>query len=300
MPLHSIQNTKPITMKIVNYLAFILFVAGTACLSGCDKSEQYDIITPPPQSHFLATGSTYYITNDPNTVFKIPVGTSNVSQTNRTINVSVSSPTGAASGSQYTLASSNVTIPAGKAVDTLSVKGLFAGYTSTRVDTLVFTLSGGDLPAGSSNIYRLVLRKACDVVGANLVGNYTRSTDTYNGAPSTSPNYTAVISNFTPVNATSATVIIKNLGATSDNGWGPFAATDPVIATGITATLNYADPGKLTVTIANQNYFGTTSSMSTITGTGTFSACDNTFAITCNVRYAVNGNTYTHVSLLNK
>ena len=288
-------------MKIINNAASILFVAGMAFLYGCDKSQQYDTVTPPPQGHFLSTGGTYYVTSDPNSVFKIPVGSTNVTTTGRTINIAVSSPTGAASGAQYTITSTSLTIAAGKAVDTIAVKGLFAGFTSTRVDTLVLTITGGDLaPSDASNVYKLVLRKACDVVAANLVGSFTRSTDTYSGAASKDPNYTAVISNFTPVTTTSATVIIKNLGATSDNGWGPFAATDPVISTGVTATLNYADPAKLTVTIANQNYFGSGATISTITGTGTFSACDNTYAITCTVRYGVNGNSYTHVSLLNK
>lgn len=292
-------------MKKYNaYLSAVLLFM-VVLLTNCNKRDAYTTITPPAQANFLnATSGTYYVTNDPNSQFKIPIGVTTVSNSARTVTVSVTSPTNA-TASQYTIPSTTVTIPAGKAVDSLTVKGIFAGYAGTRPpDTLVFTINGGDAAASDyNNVYKLVLRKSCDVVAATLSGNYSQSTDFYNGAASTRPKYTGNISNWVATSATSATVNIKNVGSTSDNGWGyvtaagGFSVTDPVITPGLTATLNWANPANLTVTIPLQNYFNDGSGVSTIQGTGTFSACDNTFTIVCTVKYAGNGSTYTHTTV---
>jgi hypothetical protein len=275
--------------------AFLFFM--TLLVLSCKKQET--LIAPSAAEFTAATNTaTYFIQNTPGSVYKIPIGVTSASKSDRTIKFTVSSPTGAVAGSQYTIGSNSVTIPAGKVVDSIAVNGLFAGYSTVgRRDTLVFTITGGDVPPSIyGNMFKLVMLKSCDVVAANLVGNYANSTDTYNGAASTKPNYTASISNWTVVSATSATVTIKNLGATSDNGWGPFGATDASLNPGLTATLNWADPANMTVTIATQNYFDDGSGNSTITGSGTFSSCDQTFKIVANVKYAGNGNTYTHTS----
>ncbi|MEO6916213.1 MAG: hypothetical protein ABI151_11645 [Chitinophagaceae bacterium] len=285
----------------IKFSAYIILFAGLAI--GIQSCKKEPLVTAPPVSEFLspATGS-FFITSAVGSTFKIPVGVSSVSSVDRTITYTVKSPTGAASGSQYTLGKATVTIPAGKATDSIVVNGIFAGYAGSRVDTLIFTMSGGDVQASTfANVYTLVLRKSCDVIGANIIGDYSNSTDTYNGTASTMPNYKATISDFKAINSTSATVIIRNIGATSDNGWGPFDVSDGAITPGITATLNYADPANLTVTIATQSYFdGGFPSITTITGTGKFSSCDNTFVISCSVKYGGNGNTYKHVSYLNR
>jgi hypothetical protein len=277
----------------------LLLVA--AVVASCKKNE---MMIPPNAAEFLTkvTTDTYYIQNTPASVYKIPIGVTTVATQDRTINYTITSPTGATEGTHYSIANSgSIVIPAGQAVDTIVVRGLFAGYNTPRKDTLVFRITGGDFePFAGASEFKLALLKYCDVVPTDLVGNYTRSTDFYNGNPSARANYTASISNWTPVTATSATVVIKNMGATSDNGWGPFAATDGSITPGITATLDWADPANFTVTIAQQNYFNDGSGNSTISGTGTFSACDQTFTITAKVRYAGNGNTYQHVSLLRR
>lgn len=270
--------------------------------SGCDKTKEYDLITPPSQGNFVnQTIATYYVTNSTADVYKIPVGVTTVSDKARTINFSLSTSTGATAGTQYSLVNSSVTVPAGKAIDSIRVHGIFAGYTTTRVDTLTFTITGGDVaPSDYNRTFKLVVRQACPVVASDLSGAFAHSTDFYNGAASAQPNYTATISAFTSTSATTATINIKNLGATSDNGWGPFAATDAVIATGLTATLDWTNPANQTVVIPLQNYFGTTASQSTIVASGTFSSCDNTYTIVCDVKYAPNGLTYRHTSLLRR
>lgn len=279
-----------------------------AAINGCTKDNTIII---PSVSKFVAPSTTYnttslayvnsyYITNSTSSVFKIPVGITTPASVDRKITFVASSSTGAASGVQYTLPSSTVTIPAGKVVDSLAVNGIFAGYPTGRKDTLTLSISGGDVGIFSAySTYKLVMQGYCDVVASNLSGNFVNSTDTYSGAASTKPNYTASISSWTPLTATTATVIIKNMGATSDNGWGPFRPTDGS-TTGILATLNWSNPANFSVTIANQNYFNDGSGQSTITATGTFSACSSTFTITCKVVYAGDGKTYTHVSTLKR
>lgn len=278
-------------MRKILTAASLSLLAIVALIAGCKKTGNLDNLTvPPAQSSFAnKTLGTFYVKNDPNTYYKIPVGITNVASVDRTVTVSVTSPTGAVAGTQYSLPTMNVVIPAGKALDSLTVKGNFAGYPGTRQDTLVFTITGGDVPPSSfNNTFKLVLRRYCDVVGANLMGAYANSRDydrSLAGTPSAA-KYTVTLANFTPVGTagTSATVLIKNLGGTGDIGFAPFAATDPA-ATGITATLDWSNPANFTVSIPKQNYVTSLYSygQSTITGTGTFSSCDQTFTITYTV-----------------
>ncbi len=198
-------------MKVSNFICFF----GLIAMASCKKTGDNDNLTiPPAQANFAnLSGGTYYVKNDPNSVYKIPVGTTNVGTTNRNVAISVTSPTGAVSGTQYTLPASSATVPAGKALDSFSVKGLFAGYPGNRIDTLLFTITGGDVPVSDYNsVYRLVLRKYCDVVAANLTGAYANSRDYYPAVISTAnqsaAKYTATISSWTPLTATTATIII--------------------------------------------------------------------------------------------
>jgi hypothetical protein len=256
----------------------------------CNKNNPYDTITPPAQAHFMnATIGTYFVKNDPNSTFKIPVGVTAKSGSSRNITYTVTSPTGAVSGTQYTLPASSVTIAAGSVVDSLTVKGIFAGFPGVRVDTLTFNITGGDAAVSDYNsTYKLVMRKFCDVISTGLTGAYTNTKDydrALTGAVSAG-RYTATVSNWTALTATTASVNIKNLAATSDIGFGPFAANEPIALNGITAILDWTNPANFTVSIASQPYMLTTFGYgpSTISGTGTFSSCDQTFTLTTTVR----------------
>ncbi|MBC7650523.1 MAG: hypothetical protein H7101_02100 [Deinococcales bacterium] len=274
---------------------------------GCNKNNVYDTTIPASQASFANVYSgSYYVTNSTSSVYKIPVGITTISSVDRSVIVSASSSTGAAAGVQYTLPSTTVIIPAGKVLDSLSVKGIFAGFPGTRRDTLTIKITGGDVAISDYNsTFNLIMQKSCDVIAASLSGSYPKSTDFYNGAASTKPNYSATISSWVATSATSATILIQNLGATPDNGWGyvtangGFRASDPVITPGLTATLDWSNPANFTVKIPLQNYFNDGSGVSTITGTGTFSSCDNNFNIVCTVKYT-NGSSYVHTSVFNR
>ena len=291
---------------IFNIPISALLIAG--CFISCKKNNLVidKVVTPPSYVKFNVrtaadtANAIYYIKSD-NTPFKIPIGITTISDKDRTINLCYSSPT-AVAGIQYN-APATIVIPAGKALDSLSISGLFAGYPlSSKVDVLTIKICGGDVPANSYwTTYKVTLRKYCDVISTDLIGSFANSTDTYNGGASSKPNYTATVSNWTPISSTSASIVIKNLGATSDNGWGPFSATDPSLNPGLTATIDWSSPSNFSVTIPLQNYFNDGSGMSTINATtGTFSSCDQTYTIVAKVKYAGNGSTYTHTSIFRR
>ncbi|MEO7310380.1 MAG: hypothetical protein ABIX01_08290 [Chitinophagaceae bacterium] len=286
--------------QIFQVAAFAVLVAGA--FSSCKKnnvSVDVDPLVAPDAAEFIPQTNlytyTYFIKSTENP-FIIPIGITNVSQADRSIGLTYTSRN-AVSGTQYT-APTAVTIKAGKAVDSIVFQGKFAGYPSGRKDTVKVKFVGPTVAGRDS--FQLIIQGYCDVIAANLSGSYPKSTDTYGGSASTRPNYNATVSNWVSTGATSASIIIKNMGATSDNGWGPFGATDPAVSPGLTATLDWSNPANFSVTVPLQNYFDDGSGMSTITATGVFSACDNTFTVTCKVKYAGNGSTYTHISYLRR
>jgi hypothetical protein len=251
----------------------IIYLIASAMLilniSSCDKTKEYPTAIPPMQAHFTNTTiNTYYIKNDPNSVFKVPIGLTNNATENTTVNVSYVSPTNAIPGTQFTLPATSVIIPTGKTLDSLSVKGIFAGYALPRVDTLTFTIQNGKVPASDyNNVYKLVLRKYCDVIPTALTGIYTKSYDLQTGQPTYGP-YATNFSNYVAGStATTGTIKIANF-------WD---AGGPAITVG----LDWTDPANFKTSIAAQFlYTDPTYGAATITGVGngTFSSCDNTFS----------------------
>ena len=159
-------------MGLLSLTAGLLSVLSAVVIS-CKKDK---VITPDQTvSLFGAGGSTssYLIPDDPNSVFKIGLGITKPSNTDRTITFSITSPTGAVEGSQYTVSSKTITIPAGKVVDSVSLKGIFAGYPTGRRDTLVFKITGGDIPAlVGSDVYKVVMQKFCPLNMSVFSGDF--------------------------------------------------------------------------------------------------------------------------------
>src|SRR5688572_30496930 len=105
-------------------ISTILF-AGALFLVSCKKGVNEDILEVPAYSEFgtPTLEGKYFILNSPTSSFKIPVGITNVSAEDRTIQFTYSSPTGATAGTHYT-APTSIVIPAGKALDSLVVHGI--------------------------------------------------------------------------------------------------------------------------------------------------------------------------------
>ncbi|MDB5190652.1 MAG: hypothetical protein JWQ96_215 [Segetibacter sp.] len=238
-------------------------------------------VIPPSTVKFnraLATDtvSTYYInsTNDP---FKLAVGLTTVSDKDRTIQFTYTSNR-AVKGVQYN-APTSLVIPAGKALDTLVVTGLFAGYpTANRIDTVIITISGGDVePSSYNGKHRLILRKYCSVSLPAMLGNYVNTNEySSTGAFSYGPYNTVVKNLVIGANGTSATGQISNI---YDDGWND-----------INATFDWTNPAAFKVTIPLQAtgraYTGGGThvrSSTAATAINTFSSCDNTISISIDI-----------------
>jgi hypothetical protein len=261
-------------MKKIFYLSTLVFVA----TAGCKKSGNIEgPITPPALSSFAGQSILpYYVENTPTTAFKVPVGLTTTTNSDRTVEFSVSSPTGAVAGTQYTIAGGNkITIPAGKAVDSITVKGIFAGYPGNRKDTLVFTLTGGDVqPSEFNKTFKLVMTKYCNVSLSSFTGNYTKCFDIQPPNPDYGP-YSTAITVATAVTATTGFITVANFW---DVGGSP-----------IIIDLDWSNPANFTTSVRTQPlYVDPTYGQATIrpVGTGSFSSCDNTFTIKYQVTVA--------------
>lgn len=254
---------KLILNKLLPVLVIAIIVA-----SSCKKNNivQDQTVIPPAYAKFNTvkandTVGTYYIRSS-NDVYKLPIGVTNVSDKDRTINFTYSST--AVQGTQYN-APSSIVIRAGEAVDSLEISGLFAGYPlASRKDTLKIEITGGDVPKSPyKGTYYLILRKYCDVILSDFDGDYTNTDD--NGT------YGPYLTTVTPgsgvsTGATTATITIENI-------W------DPGVPVTTTVELDWADPANFKVTVPDQAYFAPANIWIRGTGNGTFSSCDQTFQL---------------------
>lgn len=220
---------------------------------------------------------TYYVPDSASTLFKIPVGFTTAVDRDRILTFKISSPTGAQQGRQYTIDSLSIRIPSGKVLDSIAVKGIYDGIPAGEVDTLLFTLAGGDatiFAAGST--YTLILKKYCSVVLDAFTGDFMhcRDEDAYGYQ---TDDYTVNIA-AVPTGPFSATLNIKNL---SGGYFGPFAPPDPVMDPGITVAIDWSDPGNFTALLPTQPfYFDHVYGPAEMNiAAGSFSACNNSLIL---------------------
>lgn len=246
----------------------------TVALSSCDKNKPYDITIPPAQVHFTSEASylPYYILDDPKSTFNVEIGTTDVTSSDRTITFKVTSPSGAAAGTHYTVSGNTVTIPAGKASAVIPVKGIFAPYSTGRKDTLIITLSEPSVEAAPfQDTLMLVLQGYCNVDLSALSADYNNTMDYDDGTPSWGP-YSVTV--FDPTPGTNGNGKSKDT-VTIDNFYDEGYSIDVV--------LDWADPANFTSTVIGGSRIGTHPTYGAIfispRGVGTFSSCDQTFTI---------------------
>lgn len=239
-----------------------LLLAGQSC-----KKEPVAI--PPSVSEFItSTPSTFFVGGTGNQVYKLPVGVSSMANVDRSINFTVTSPTGAAAGAQYSLGKSSLTIPAGKTTDTILVNGIYSGLTASKKDTLLFTLqAGGAIPPSTfANTFRLVMQRACTVSLPALAGIYDNAIDISANDP-TNPYgpYSLQITSGT-TSGTTGYILVDN--------FGDFGSQSLRIDLDWTSSDNYK-------TTINDQFFFTDPNVGGIrirsAGSGTFSPCDRKF-----------------------
>ena len=251
-------------------LIFLMLIAVS-----CEKEEETFI--PPSFAQILKSTATdsYFIQNSPSSVYKIPIGLSTVSDVDREVTFTVTSPTGAVEGTHYALSHTNsITIPAGEVIDTLEVYGLFSAYPTGRRDTLEIKLTGGDVEAGGAiSTFKLVLQKYCDVNLAALNGTYANTRESYTDGSSPYGPYTTVVKNLVMIagSTTKAEGYVENI---YNDGWND-----------IKIQLDWTDPVAFKATIPLQptgkSYGGSPTSVRSHSGkANTFSSCDQSFTFT--------------------
>jgi hypothetical protein len=224
---------------------------------------------------------TYYIksTNDP---FKLPIGVTNVTNTDRTIKFSYTSST-AVMGAQYN-APSSVVIKAGQALDSLTISGLFSGYPlSTRKDTVTIAIEGGDVPANAyKGKYKLILRKYCDVIMPDFYGKYVKCWDGGYGTGYGPYTMSVVAGSAVSTGATTGTIQVTNL-------WDYGSSPQPTIK----VALDWTDPANFKVTIPDQAFVAADDVWIKNSATiGSFSSCDQTFVFKYTLYYKTTGANY--------
>lgn len=216
-------------MKLINKLSFLVISALVFAISGCDKSKLYDVTVAPSQAHFVGEKiQAYPVRANPVAVYEVIVGTTDVAAFDREVTFNVTSPTGAAAGVQYTLGTTGnkVIIKGGKALATIPVQGILAGFPALRIDTLVFTLKIPSLkPSIFFDTVKLAIGDICGEANPfsinSFLGAYANTIETFGTGAPYGP-YTTGIASITPLTSTTATIVVTNIW---DNGWGPISFT---------------------------------------------------------------------------
>jgi hypothetical protein len=272
-------------LKNISLASLVVLLAVTA---GCDKTKLYELTKPESQAHFTgARDQRYTVLVNPAPAYVIKVGTTDVSNADRTVTIKVTSPSGATAGNQFTLggvgAGNTVTIKAGQALDSFTVTANFASYTTGRKDTLIFTVNEPSVKrAAFQDTLALAIGGPCfegDINAATLAslrGSYPNSRETFGTSPY--GPYATTIPTATLTSLTTATIVVTNVW---DNGWGP-----------LTFNLDWTNPtpGNITATVVPVNAIpgsnaadiggvGTISVRPYAGNPGTFSACTSVFTL---------------------
>lgn len=271
-------------MKYLTNILLPAVVGAAMILTGCDKTKPYDIQVPPAEVHFLGPkNQTYAVLADPAPTYYVVVGTTTVADVDRTVTLNVSSPSGLVEGTDYTISSTQLLIPAGKTLDTVAINANYASFPFGSKDTLLLSLSNPAIqPAAFQDTVRLIITGPSSCSESNptlsdLLGNYDNTNEVF--STSTYGPYSTVISSATATGPTTGTVVVENIW---DNGWGP-----------ISFNLDWSDPTNPTTQVIDQaaipgsnagdinsNYAGQTVAVRVPGGSvsssafGTYSYCD--------------------------
>lgn len=273
-----------LSVGLLSVLSLLMF--------SCKKDK---IVTADNQVALFVSSSTgSYTISAPDQVYKVYVGLTKASDVDRTVNIDVSSPTGAAVGTQYTLSSTSVTFEAGTVIDSIIVTADYDEYVGGRKDTLAFrfTDAADGLPS-LSNTFKLRVRGPCfegDMDDVDVFeGVYGQSFETFGTGAPYGP-YEITISTLTPITATTAKLSVGNIW---DYGWNPVEFildwTDPANRTVVPIAVS---SGVGDASTLNPAYAGNEVAIRPFAGSpGTFSFCSGTIVFKCQfgVAGSING-----------
>lgn len=270
-----------------------LILIAVIAISGCKKVDV--LVQPPLEAHFLFKSRATYQVSTPTTSFKLPVGVTKLSDVDRTIELTVTSPTGAEEGTHYSLNKSKLVIPAGKAIDTVVIQGVFSQYDAGRRDTLVIKIKETEGIKGviSNSEFRLFVRNACketeitQTTLRELLGSYLNTTEFWGliDQVERGPHKT-IINSIRQRTEKSAVISVRNIYDNDDpdteeyDGWND-----------IRFILDWSNPNNRTVTLEPQSKIGNAGtiapsldgedlSVQQFSGqVGTFSYCNQTLRL---------------------
>ncbi len=205
-------------MKRLQLLSLVSILVFAFSFQSCKKEEGVGT-TPPEQAHFTNKTTGNYKIITAGDVFKIPVGLTTVSSSQRTVSISVTSPSGAVEGTDFTLNKKTFTFGANQVIDSLVVTGNQSSYLLGEVDTLVFTISSPGVATSDYNMmYTLIVSgppPPCNNLTstfnlATLVGNYANTIEVFGTGAPYGP-YTAKVSSAVQTGPTTGTIKIYNL-----------------------------------------------------------------------------------------
>ncbi|MGZ8516289.1 MAG: hypothetical protein ACXWWD_03020 [Chitinophagaceae bacterium] len=213
-------------MKKYNLLQLSLLLLITSMIIGACKKNDKLFVAPLAANFTTAKSGTYQIVT-PTSIYKIPIGLTAISAQDQTINLSITSPTGAVAGTHYTV-SNKLVIPAGKAVDTLVVQAVFSQYQAGRRDTLIFTIQQDVAVASDINTtFTLAMRGPCfegEILtdfSLALPGSYPTLETAFNANGSTAyanaGPYTTTVKNVTRTSPTTVDITVTNIYGVA--GW---------------------------------------------------------------------------------
>jgi hypothetical protein len=219
----------------------------------------------------------YLVGDSTKPTFKIPIGLTQPVATETKVNITVTSPSGAANGTEFTLSETVVTIPAGQALTSVTLTANNATYLAGRVDTVVVKISGPGITGDFNQTFNLTIKSFfCPVVLTDLAGNYTK---TFEG---TYGPYTTKVLNLVSTGPTSASGEINNIWDFASSGF-------PNVT--VPAEFDWSDPYNYSVTIPESATGlalsgGRTLYMRTTPGSvSKFSSCDNTITLKIDIYY---------------
>ena len=266
--------------QITKILPGILLV-GLVTMLSCNKENPYETVIPDSQVNFVGSFNQTYLVNTPTVAaYSVIVGSTDVINEDRVVTINISSPTGAAQGTQYTVGATTVTIPAGEARATLSLQGIYNAYTSGRKDTLVLDIVSSDkVKTGTLRPQiKLYMRGPCfegEMVLNEMRGSYPRTNEDLGG--SAYGPYTTTISAVSSTGPTTGTVTVTNI---FDFGWNP-----------IQVQLDWTNPLAVVATVPQQSGIGNAGTLSSAYNgqdisvrpfagqPGTYSYCNKTLAL---------------------
>lgn len=215
----------------------LLTLAGIAILglTACKKNNYVidkDPIIPMSVAKFnfntnsAADSIVPYGISSSNNVLKVPIGSSNVKDYDRTVSIDVDYGT-AVQGVQINAVPTSLVIPAGSAVDSLPVSAIFSGYSdASRLDVVTLTIvESSDFQASFyKKKVKIQIRQFCDdnapidaATMSSFMGDYDNTGDVYAWDPTPYGPYSTSITSATLTGATTGKISVNNL---FDDGWG--------------------------------------------------------------------------------